>query len=135
MSSDSSKTSWTRRRSKLPPLTDRKTVKRELCERSLRDFIRLSWPVVEPAKAFLPNWHIDAIDEHLQAVYDRQIQFLLISVPPGHAQSLIVSVQFPAWLWVKDPAYRIITGTYAGDLTIRDAVRARDLVTSPWFRE
>ena len=40
------------------------------------DFYRLAWTVLEPATAFLPNWHIDLIAEHLEAVTAGQIQNL-----------------------------------------------------------
>ena len=39
-----------------------------LCERSLADYIRQAWHVVEPKKECIWNWHLDAISEHLQAV-------------------------------------------------------------------
>lgn len=107
----------------------------ELLTNSLRDFVRASWHVVEPANPYLHNWHIDAISEHLEAVAGGQIQYLLINVPPGTAKSLICSVQFPAWLWLKKPEDRLICGTYAHKLTVRDAVRSRSLLTSPWYAE
>lgn len=28
---------------------------------SLPDFIKAAWPIIEPARAFIPNWHIDLI--------------------------------------------------------------------------
>lgn len=117
---------------------DRRKRRREGADQlraSFREFVRQSWHVVEPSKSYIDNWHIDAIAEHLQAVADGQIQYLLINVPPGHAKSLIVSVQFPAWLWTRDPKYRLICGTYEGKLTVRDAVRSRDLITSRWYQE
>lgn len=107
----------------------------EVLRQRFRDFSRESWHVVEPAKQYIANWHSDAIADHLQGVRDRQIQYLLINVPPGHAKSLYVAVQFPAWLWIDDPQYRLICGTYSSALTVRDAVRSRDLITSPWYQE
>src|ERR1700751_5507894 len=34
---------------------------RELATRSLREFVRQAWHVVEPATVFVPGWHIDAL--------------------------------------------------------------------------
>jgi hypothetical protein len=34
---------------------------------SLADFVRQAWDVLEPDTAFLDNWHIDAVCEHLEA--------------------------------------------------------------------
>jgi hypothetical protein len=60
--------------------------------RRFRDFVGLAWPIVEPARSFIANWHVDAIADHLQAVTQGKIRRLLITVPPGHGKSLIVSV-------------------------------------------
>jgi hypothetical protein len=76
-------------------------VKAELARRSLREFIRQAWHVVEPARALLPAWHVDAIADHLQAISEGRIRNLLVNVPPGHAKSLIVSVLWPAWQWIR----------------------------------
>ena len=34
----------------------------------LRSFVAQAWPILEPAAELLPNRHIDAIAEHLEAV-------------------------------------------------------------------
>ena len=83
----------------------------------------------------IDNWHIDAMAEHLQAVADRQIRFLMINIGPGYAKSVIASVMFSAWLWARDPMTKIIAATYAKALTIRDSLRVRDLIQSPWFQD
>lgn len=98
-------------------------------------FIRAAWDVVEPAKPLLDNWHIDAIAEHCQAVADEKIRNLLINVGPGYAKSLIVSVLFSGWLWARNPQLRLLCGTYASSLTIRDSIRVRTLIDSPWYSE
>jgi len=110
----------------------------ELSERlraNFADFIRASWSVVDPAMPLINNWHIDALAEHLQAVGDRQIRFLMINIGPGYAKSIIGSVMFSAWLWTRDPQSKIIAATYARALTIRDSLRVRDLFQSEWYRD
>lgn len=104
-----------------------------------RLFVQYAWPVVEPAHAFQANWHIDAIADHLQAVAEGQIQRLLINVPPGHAKSLIVSVLWPAWMWIREAEgagqWRGLFASYAEALAMRDSVRCRDLMRSQWYQE
>jgi hypothetical protein len=68
----------------------------------------------------IDNWHIDALAEHLQAIGDRQIRFLMINIGPGYAKSVIGSVMFSAWMWSRNPAEKILSATYAKSLTIRD---------------
>jgi hypothetical protein len=73
----------------------------ELARRRFLCFIELAWHVVEPARAFILTWHIQALAEHLQAVSEGRIRNLLINIPPGHGKSLIVSVLWPAWQWIR----------------------------------
>jgi len=105
--------------------------------KKFRNFVEFAWPIVEPAMEFVPNWHIDAIADHLQAVAEGHIQRLLINVPPGHAKSLIVSVLWPAWMWIRSAEggkWRALFASYAQDLANRDSVRCRDLMRSQWYR-
>src|SRR6516162_7091950 len=71
-------------------------------ERSLLDFIAGFWRCIEPS-GFQSNWHIEAICDHLEAVADRQINRLLINIPPRHMKSLGANVFFPAWVWAQNP--------------------------------
>lgn len=101
---------------------------------SLREFTRDAWHVVEPAVPFKPNWHIDVICDHLEAVSRGDINQLIISIPPGHAKSLLVSVMWPAWMWTWNPYWRSIFGSYDRQLAHRDSVKARMLLESDWYR-
>lgn len=105
-----------------------------LAERSLRSFIEQAWPVLEPTKAFQPNWHIDAIAEHLEAVTAGEIQNLLINVPPGCMKSYIVSVLWPAWEWITRPDLRYLCISFDQGLSTRDNLRVRDLLRSEWYQ-
>lgn len=102
---------------------------------SLAEFIRRGWPVLEPGTPLVWNWHLDAICLHLEAASDGRIRRLLVNVPPGHMKSLIVSVFWPAWRWLREPGWRGLFSSYAMELAIRDSVRCRDLVRSDWYRE
>jgi predicted phage terminase large subunit-like protein len=120
------------------PVKTYREVKAELARRRLRDFIRQAWPVVEPARALIPAWHVDAIAEHLQAISEGRIKNLLINVPPGHGKSLIVCVLWPAWQWIRaaqSAQWRGLFASYDFGLATRDSVRCRALLESPWYRE
>lgn len=114
--------------------SNRVKVERELAARSLREFVRQAWPIVEPATAFVPGWHIDAICEHLEAISRGEIRNLLINVPPRHMKSLLVSVFWPTWEWARHPELRWLYSSYAASLSIRDSVQCRRLIESPWYR-
>jgi predicted phage terminase large subunit-like protein len=113
-------------------------VEAELAKRRFRDFIAQAWPVVEPARAFISAWHVDALAEHLQAVSEGLIRHLLINIPPGHLKSLLVAVLWPAWVWIRmttGAQWRGLFASYDGGLATRDSVRCRALIESQWYRE
>src|ERR1051325_3715859 len=107
----------------------------ELAARGLGEFVRQAWHIVELSIPFVPGWHIDAIIEHLQAVTRGQIRNLLINVPPRHMKSLLVSVFWPTWEWIRFPERRWLYSSYAASLSIRDSVNCRRLIESPWYQQ
>lgn len=102
---------------------------------SLVDFVRAAWPIMEGGTDYRHNWHIDLISEHLEAVFRKEIDNLLMNVPPGCMKSLLTTVAFPVWCWTLDPTTRFLTASYGQDLSTRDALRSRYLIESPWFQE
>lgn len=114
--------------------TVRVKVERELATRSLLEFVRQAWHVLEPTTVFVPGFHIEAIVEHLEAVSRGHIRNLIINVPPRHMKSLLVSVFWPAWEWARWPERRWLYSTYAASLSIRDSLKCRRLIESPWYQ-
>src|SRR6266496_5468489 len=109
-------------------------INRELATRKLMEFVRQAWHVVEPGTPFVEGWHIEAICEHLEAVSRGQIHNLLITIPPRHMKSLAVSVFWPCWEWIRWPERRWLFSSYAESLSIRDSVKCRRLIQSPWYQ-
>ncbi len=103
-------------------------------ETSLRIFIRQAWHVMEPTTPFVAGWHLDAIAEHLEAVTQGQIQNLLVNLPPRHCKSLSVCVFWPVWEWIRYPSRRWLFSAYALSLSVRDSLKCRRLIESPWFQ-
>jgi len=114
--------------------TDLAALKAERARRHLKAFVQEAWHVVEPATPFSDNWHLDAICEHLEAVTDRRIRNLLINMPPRCAKSTIVAVMWPVWVWIAKPETQWLYSSYASDLAIRDSVKCRRLIASPWYQ-
>src|SRR5262245_59729602 len=108
---------------------------RELAKKSLRHFVELAFNQVAPARQFLPNWHIDAICEHLEAVTRSEITRLVINVPPGSMKSLLCGVLCPAWVWTFKPGAKWIFGSYALGISKRDNLRMRRLIESDWYKK
>lgn len=102
---------------------------------SLYEFVQQAWHVMEPGVPFVPSWHIEAICEHLEAVSAGEIHRLLINIPPRHSKSTIVSVAWCCWEWIASPEQKFLAASYSGTLSIRDNLKARRLVQSPWYQE
>ena len=101
---------------------------------SLRVFVEQAWHIIEPGTPFVPNWHIDAICEHLEACSRHEIQNLLINIPPRCMKSILVSVMWPCWKWTHDPHWRWLFASYAQNLSTRDSVKCRNIIKSPWYQ-
>ena len=108
---------------------------REMCEASLSEFIKQAWHVIEPAQPYVHNWHIDFIARHLEAITNGEINRLLINVPPGAMKSLLVNVFWPSWEWIHDPGTRYICTAHSQNLALRDSIKMRRLITSPWYQD
>jgi predicted phage terminase large subunit-like protein len=126
-------------------LLDTIALERELGSRSLHDFIRMAWHVLEPDRTekgsktrtstFKDNWHIDVICDHLEAVTSGEIQKIVINIPPRHMKSLLCAVFWPAWEWTTQPEKRFLFSSYSGNLSTRDSRKCRNLIKSPWYQE
>lgn len=111
-------------------------IEREHCKRSLSDFVRRAWHVLDPGQPYVHGWHIEAICDHLEAVTRGDITRLLINVPPGAMKSTLVSVFWPAWEWGPKnmPHLRIVGASHEQGLAIRDALKMRRLISSDWYQ-
>lgn len=111
-------------------------IEQVLAERSLEEYIKQSWKIVERKDPLIWNWHLSAISEHLEAVTRQEIHYLIINIPPRHTKSLITSVFWPTWEWGPRgiPGIRFICSSYFQGLSTRDALKSRRLIQSPWYQ-
>lgn len=111
-------------------------IERELCRRSLADFAKQAWAVLEPSTPLKWGWALDAICAHLEAVTRGEITRLLMNVPPGTMKSLLTGVIWPAWEWgpAGKPGMRFLGTAHKQDLAVRDAMKCRRLINSAWYQ-
>lgn len=112
----------------------RREKEKRAAEKSLMEFVRQAWHIVEPGTPFIDGWHLHAIAMHLEAVIEGEISRLIITMPPRHAKSLIVAVFFPVWVWLTRPQFRWMFASYAGSLSVRDSLKCRRIIQSEWFQ-
>jgi phage uncharacterized protein (putative large terminase), C-terminal domain len=112
-------------------------IERLYARRSLANFARGAWRIIEPATPLKWGWAPEAICDHLEAVSSGQIKRLLIMVPPGTMKSTLTSVVWPAWQWGPKglPSMRMISTSHKQDLAVRDSTKCRRLIESRWYQE
>lgn len=121
----------------LPPLSEiEREIERRACKRSLAEFAKRVWHILEPATPLKWGWALDAICSHLEAVSRGEIKHLLMNVPPGTMKSLLTGVIWPAWEWgpLGHPEKRFLSTAHKQDLAIRDNLKCRRLIQSEWYQ-
>ena len=123
------------------PVQQLKDLDRAEYEDSLYMFLRQAWKYID-SSPWTDGWPIEAVAEHLQAVVDGDIRRLIINIPPRCGKSSITSVAFPAWTWAQEqksatsgPGVQFLHASYAQQLTLRDSVKCRRLIESPWYQD
>lgn len=126
---------------KIDPIAQLELLDRADCEDSLYEFLRNAWKYVD-ASQWKDGWPIEAVAEHLQAVVDGDIKRLIVNIPPRMGKSTITSVAFPAWTWAQPnrsptsgPGVQFLMASYANQLVLRDSVKCRRLIESPWYQK
>jgi predicted phage terminase large subunit-like protein len=111
------------------------------CEESLYRFVRSGFPSIDPA-TWIDSWAVEAICDHLQAVADGEIRKLIMNISPRCLKTITTCVGFPAWVWAQPengptlgPKVSFMCSSYGRDLSMDAAVKSRQLVSSPWYRD
>jgi hypothetical protein len=111
-------------------------LERQELKDDLFKFLVAAWPIVEPSQPFVDTPHVRVLCQLLQDITTgrEECRRWIINVPPGTLKSLLIEVIWPAWVWARDPSKRFLTASYGQTLTIRDNLRVRDIIVSPWFQ-
>jgi predicted phage terminase large subunit-like protein len=72
--------------------------------------------------------HIQLIDEALQEVACRRIKRLIVTMPPRHGKSELISKTFPAWYLGRFPDHKIILTSYEADFAESWGAEARNML-------
>lgn len=103
--------------------------------KSFASFIQQGWQYVAQVEPLVWSWHMEALALHGEAVARGEINWLAVSIPPGHSKSVIWMVLWPAWIWTWWPKCQFLFGSYSGQYVTRDGRRCRELMSSDWYRE
>ena len=105
-----------------------------MAEKSLHAFVTQAWSILEPTQAFVDNWHIGFVTEFLEAVTAGQLTRLVINLPPRYMKSLLVSVLWPTWEWIRKPSGRWLFVSYADALASKHSLDRRTVLQSDWYQ-
>lgn len=87
------------------------------------------------ASGWLPGPHIDAMVHRLERLAKGDIRRLVITLPPRHGKSELVSGSFPAWILGNDPAAKITIVSYGLELAVPLVDKARSIVKHANYRK
>lgn len=106
---------------------------------SLSAFCQQFFSINDPGIKLEWAWFHDVICHELEHVTNEFDQGrparLVICIPPGCMKSIIVSVLWPSWWWLRAPQRRFLTLANKEELSMRDSRRMRDVVTSAWYQQ
>lgn len=118
----------------LAGVSDQQAFMDELSRRDFVTFFLRTFPVIRGGALIDHNWHIDAIGHALDEVRLGARRQLLVTLPPRHLKSLILSVAWPAWMLGRDPSQEFICASYALELAVKQARFCRSLMESELYR-
>ena len=116
-------------------MTKVKKLCNQLIKSNLSIFTIKALKTIDPLAKFVPNWHIDYLCDILNAVEKKQINKLIINLPPRSLKSVIVNVAFPAWILAKEPSEKIISTSYSSQIALKHSTDTRLLMESDWYTE
>jgi predicted phage terminase large subunit-like protein len=106
-----------------------------LLRRELSLFLMYAYRELGGEGAYQHNWHIDAMMHELGRVQTGDNQRLIITMPPRHLKSMVVSIAWVAWMLGHNPALRFICVSYGQDLAEKQAAQCLKLMQSAWYRK
>lgn len=106
----------------------RELQRREAAREGLIAFTQYTMPKYEAAD------HHYMFAAALEAVSRGEIDRLIITVPPRHGKSELVSKRFPAWFMGKFPDQQLVCATYGGEFAADFGREVREIVKSEEYR-
>lgn len=110
-------------------------------EEDFYSFFRGGWRYFDPSP-FCHGMALEAVAYHLEAVIHGDIKRLIINIPPRMSKSSLTSVALPAWTWCRrwesptsGPGVQFLHASYSQSLSLRDSVKCRRLIESPWYQK
>lgn len=115
------------------PATDIASAVNELCRTDFQAFVERVFATLDPAATLERSFYLEVLSDRLAAVERGELRRLLITIPPRHLKSIATSIALPAWVLGRDPTQRIITVSYARELTQEHSRNFQKVMRSGWY--
>ena len=112
--------------------TARRHLAAEMTRRSLGLFHERAFQILH-SEPITPGRHLDAMVHVLQQLASGEIKRALITLPPRHGKSELVSGSFPAWILGNDPKAKVTVVSYGQDLSEPLVDNARKILKHPSY--
>lgn len=100
----------------------------DIARQSFRHFIEFVQP------SFLFNWHHFVLIDALERLARREYTQLIVTMPPRHSKSELISRLFPAWLFACNQDERVVLASYAAGLAASMGKDCQRIMSGPDYR-
>ena len=105
-----------------------------LLRNDLVAFTQKAFAELTPGRRFEPSWHHEAMAYCLGVVAStRELNRLIINVPPRSLKSMMATVALPAFLLGRDSTLKIITVCYGQELANGFSRQTRQIMRAEWY--
>lgn len=102
---------------------------RELARESFLDFVKAVWP------AFIEGEHHMIMGEAFERIESKDLNRLIVNMPPRHTKSEFASFLLPAWYLGKNPEKKVIQTAHTAELAVGFGRKVRNLFGSEEFQK
>lgn len=111
-----------------------KRMLRYMLENDGMQFMRYFFKLRE-GTAMIRSWHHYLIEYALQAVFDGQINRLIINIAPGYTKTEQAVLNFICRGLSLNPRAKFIHTSYSGDLANENSMKIKETIESPEFQD
>ena len=108
----------------------------ETIKNNFRDYFKkFAYPFIHPGNKLVETWSIDLMCEYAQAVANREIERLIINIPPGLLKSTIWSSALPSYILGRTPYEKIFAISNKENLVNRNIGWTKRITETKHFHE
>ncbi len=114
---------------------------KQQAEDSFYAFFQQAWSSIWPNIPYKDSWYYKFLCNELQRLAERNLEglprenHLNVNILPGSGKTSVISVAFPAWVWLKNPTKRFITTSYSPKLAEDNNDKSTMLMQSEWYQK